>query len=241
MVLRMAHLVSRIAAAALAAGLALASLPARAGELVLVELFTSQGCNSCPPADALLASLAGREDVLPLSFHVDYWDYLGWRDTFGSAEATLRQQAYRDAWDARYVYTPQMIVDGRHELRAPKAGDLEAAIATAAGRPHETAIAIDATADGLTARFGAAPPDATLWVARYTPVETVEITRGENSGRTITYHNVVSGLAELGVVAALPEEGVPLPQPVAGQGVAVWLQAGDGGPVLAVARYAPGS
>ena len=101
-----------------AAGLGAAAVPAVAGEgaLNVVELFTSQGCSSCPPADALLADLADRDDVLALSFHVDYWDYIGWKDPFASPQYTQRQRVYSQVFGKRYVYTPQMVVNGSFEM-----------------------------------------------------------------------------------------------------------------------------
>src|SRR5262245_26742443 len=106
----------RLASALAAAGMALtfAGAPA-AADPVLVELFTSQGCSSCPPADLYLGELAQRTDVVALAFHVDYWDYIGWRDKFAKPEYTKRQKDYVDALEVRMVYTPQMVVDGRFE------------------------------------------------------------------------------------------------------------------------------
>ena len=89
------------------------------GKKIVVELFTSQGCSSCPPADAYLAELAGRDDVIALSFHVDYWNYIGWTDPFSMPEATSRQRAYGRQLGKSFVYTPQIVVDGRAETVGP--------------------------------------------------------------------------------------------------------------------------
>ena len=111
------------------AGVALSAPVAQAGgNVAVVELYTSQGCKSCPPADDVLAQLSGRDDVIALSLHVDYWDYLGWRDTFAKNQFTQRQAAYRDAWRKSVVYTPQMVVQGRHDVMGSRADDLAAAI-----------------------------------------------------------------------------------------------------------------
>src|SRR5277367_5521376 len=100
---------------------------AQAGETrpVVVELFTSQGCNSCPPADAYLGELAKRPDVLALSLHVDYWDYIGWRDPFAQHAFTLRQRDYSHALSERYVYTPQMVINGQLQGVGSQRGDIE--------------------------------------------------------------------------------------------------------------------
>lgn len=216
--------------------------PGRAGrDVVLVELYTSQGCSSCPPADRLLGELVGRDDVLPLSLHVDYWDYLGWRDTFGMPEATERQKQYRDAWDARYVYTPQMVVDGRVEVRGARADELDAAIAAA--RADAPSAWIELTAEGAVLRcaMGGAPEGSVVWLAQYDRERTVEIERGENAGRQMTYHNVVRSIEALGTVSAVGEDDLVMPLPEAGRGVAIWLQEPGGGRILAVARHGPTS
>uniref|UniRef100_UPI002FDA0931 DUF1223 domain-containing protein n=1 Tax=Pontibaca methylaminivorans TaxID=515897 RepID=UPI002FDA0931 len=100
---------------------------AQAGPVV-VELFTSQGYPSCPPADAMLAELAGREDVLPLALHVDYWDYMGWKDTFASPENTARQRGYAAAGERKMVYTPQMVINGADHLVGTRFRDISALI-----------------------------------------------------------------------------------------------------------------
>src|SRR5437660_11649059 len=119
----------KIAALLLSLGLAFAITPAQAGErLIVVELFTSEACSSCPPADALLAELARRPDVLTLSFHVDYWDRLGWKDPYSSREATDRQNRYATLLDLATVYTPQIVVDGRWQAVGSDRADVERAL-----------------------------------------------------------------------------------------------------------------
>src|SRR5271167_1683708 len=123
---------TKIFALFLSLGLAVTSGPARADERpIVVELFTSEGCSSCPPADALLAELAGRPDVLALSFHVDYWDRLGWKDPFSSPDATRRQHGYADLLGLATVYTPQMVVDGRWQAVGSDRSEVERALGSA--------------------------------------------------------------------------------------------------------------
>ncbi|MDT8344619.1 MAG: DUF1223 domain-containing protein [Thermohalobaculum sp.] len=210
-------------------------------DLVLVELFTSQGCSSCPPADKLIGDLAGRDDVLALGMHVDYWDYLGWKDTFGLAAATARQKAYRDAWGARYVYTPQMVVNGHVEVRGARGDALDAAIAEAKADASATWVEITAEGATLRCRIGGAPEGSEVWLVRYTLRETVAIGHGENAGREITYHNIVDSLEKLGPATAMDEDTIVLPEPGPGTGIAMWVQEPNGGRVLAVARHTPTS
>ncbi|HLJ64950.1 MAG TPA: DUF1223 domain-containing protein, partial [Stellaceae bacterium] len=130
------HLFPLLAAATLAATPTLT----HAGDKppVVVELFTSQGCNSCPPADAYLGELAARPDVLALSFHVDYWDYIGWTDPYSSKQATQRQRAYSHQMALRYIYTPQMVVNGTSEGVGSERQTIERLITSAAARPPRT-------------------------------------------------------------------------------------------------------
>ena len=228
----------RLLTATLVALSALASL-ARAGErAVVVELFTSQGCNACPPADAILAKLAGREDVIALSLHVDYWDYLGWRDTFARPEFTRRQKAYRDAWGKTVVYTPQMVVQGRRAVPATDLAAIEAAIREEGAREAPLRVSIVRAGGMLECRIEPGPEPVTgiVWVAKYMRRATVRITRGENAGRTITYANIVTSLDRMGEWRGRVPEAVSMPQPGPGEGVAVWIQEAPMGRILAAAH-----
>lgn len=203
--------------------------------VVMVELFTSQGCSSCPPADETLAELAGRKDVLALSLHVDYWNYLGWQDTFAQAEHTARQADYRDKLGNRVLFTPQIVVDGSRSVPGYKRAMIEAAIARAAESPDPASIEIGRNDGMFHARIasdGKHGP-ATIWVASYDQASTVEIERGENAGRTFTYRNVVEKLMKVGPWHVGGPQSFPLPQPGSGEGIAVWLQDDRSGQILA--------
>lgn len=161
---------------------------------VVVELFTSQGCSSCPPADEMLADLAERGDVLALSWHVDYWDYLGWADEFARPQFTLRQQAYARAWGERAIYTPQMVVGGRDTLIALRPAELMAMLQIQMARPAEVMVTSRPQRDGyrieLTPRAAIAGRVAIILV-RYAPSRRAEIRAGENRGVKVEYRNVV--------------------------------------------------
>jgi len=223
------------------ASLALSAPVAQAqaeGSVVVVELYTSQGCSSCPPADEVLAQLSGRDDVIALSLHVDYWDYLGWRDTFAQRQFSQRQYAYRDAWRKSVVYTPQMVVQGQGGIMGSRADELAAAIAAARQVEPPIKVTIERQDGMLKCRIepGAARVAGIVWIAKYTLSATVEIDRGENAGRTITYYNVVNSLNRIGSWAGIEPEEVAMPQPEPGEGVAIWIQAGEAGPILAAAK-----
>lgn len=173
----------------------------QAEPVVVVELYTSQGCSSCPPADEFLATLAGDPSVIPLAMHVDYWDYIGWKDTFSMHKFTERQQAYARVEGSRTIYTPQMIVGGVDQV----VGNNPSAI-TALIRAHqETAatVVLEVTRKGdrlvISAEaVGAVEGPLDVVVVRYLAEEAVAIKRGENAGRTIRYHNVVTAMDILG-------------------------------------------
>ncbi len=176
--------------------MALAPLAARAGEgPVVVELFTSQGCSSCPPADAYLHDLAKRTDVIALSYNVGYWDYLGWKDTLASLAHTERQRAYARTLGLSGVYTPQIVVNGIAEGVGSRRHEIEPALESA--KPLPVSISFTGEGDALSLSVGPGEtPErpATLWLVRYTKEERVEISRGENRGRTIAYTHAVRQL-----------------------------------------------
>jgi len=198
----------RIARAGLtAAGLCLLAAPAVPGPLkrpVVVELYTSQGCASCVPADALLAKLTKRPDVLPLSLSVTYWDMLGWKDTLATEINTRRQKAYASTMGHSAVYTPQMIVDGLADIVGSREQQIWSAIDTRAqtGGAEDIPIALHETKDELQIGIGAsqdhAGQPATVWLFHIKTQATVAIGGGENDGRTMTYHNVVGDLRAVG-------------------------------------------
>jgi hypothetical protein len=184
-------------AAAIALG-ALAAGSAEAGETrAVLELFTSQGCSSCPPADRLLAEYADRDDVLALSFNVDYWDMLGWKDTLANHDNTERQRNYAQARGDGQVYTPQAVIDGRIHVIGSNRADVEAALKASDGA-LAVPLSLSLSGDSLSVRIDPATatdlPHATLWLVMYDRSVTVPIDRGENSGKSITYSNVVRKL-----------------------------------------------
>ena len=222
-----------IASAAIA--LTFAAPVAAEGSRTLVELFTSQGCSSCPPADALLGQLATRDDILALSLHVDYWDYLGWADDLADPGFTARQKGYAHEWSARQIYTPQIVVNGQRPVVGSKPAKVLDALAKA--RPAPVAFDLEREADGLriVARaLGDLPDQLTIHLVRYQPHVERQIEAGENQGRKIDYHNVVTDWTVAGTwdtYAAL-DRTVPID---GSEPVAIILQDGTNGPVIAAA------
>ena len=182
------------------AGLMALAGMAHSGEVVVVELFTSQGCSSCPPADRILGELAEQDDVIALAYHVDYWDYLGWKDEFASPAFTNRQRAYARAMGERSIYTPQMIVGGRDGVVGSKAMKVSSLVRAHMDAAQPARVTIQRQGDRIVvgASAGGRMPRAVVQLVTYTPKATVAIKRGENAGRTITYHNVVRQVVLLG-------------------------------------------
>lgn len=188
-------------AAVLAGGAAIASAAAD-GPRAVVELFTSQGCSSCPAADKLMGELSQDPSLITMSLPVDYWDYLGWKDTLALHDHTNRERAYADARGDRDVFTPQVVVNGTaHVLGSDKAA-IESAIARTRHNAAPLALPVGmAVADGMvTVNVPAAdgPVQAEIWLCPITGKVQVTIGRGENRGRTLSYYNVVRRWVKLG-------------------------------------------
>ena len=213
--------------------LALAGPVAAQASKPVVELYTSQGCSSCPPADRLLAQLADRGDVIALALHVDYWDYIGWADDLADPAFSDRQRAYARAADASHVYTPQMVVGGRSAIVGSDPAALTDALARLPASPValvarrvEGNLHVDARA------VGAVPETLVVQIVRYTPSLTRDIARGENAGKSITYRNVVTDWrrSDDWITSEPMRRILPLDE---GGPVVVILQDGTTGPVLA--------
>ena len=204
---------------------------------VVVELFTSQGCSSCPPADEMMSVLATRDDVIALSLHVDYWDYIGWKDEFADPKNAKRQRGYAMTSGRRSVYTPEMIVNGESDIVGAK--PMELAMAIDHHKKDAKAVELSLSRKGDMIRIEAEALSSvgpmTVQILRYNPARVAKISRGENAGRTIEYVNVTQNWRTVGewkgkqpfrLETAAPGE---LP-------VVVILQGANYGPILGAAR-----
>jgi hypothetical protein len=210
---------------ALLGGLVLLLSPASAATRpVVVELFTSQSCSSCPPADALLGELARRGDVVALGFHISYWDGPGWKDPFSSQSSTDRQRAYARLLGLGQVYTPQMVVDGAREMVGSDRKEVLAAVNDA--RP-ETIAPVTFAADHRSVAIGAGDGRGSVLLVRFAQKRTTRVAGGENARRTLEDADGVEMLASLGSWngSAL---NFAIEPPADGEGVAVLVQAPDG-------------
>ena len=179
--------------------------PAHADPRAVVELFTSQGCSSCPPADKIIGELAKDPSIIALSMPIDYWDYLGWKDTLADARFSARQKAYSRVRGDREVYTPQAVVNGSvHVIGSDRAG-IDDAIDTTAkvDGVMSVPVTMDLVGKQLTvsvasSRKGPASVHGEVWICAISKAIPISIGRGENSGRELTYYNVVRNLVKLG-------------------------------------------
>ncbi|WP_233720167.1 DUF1223 domain-containing protein [Jiella avicenniae] len=218
----------------------------------VLELFTSQGCSSCPPADRLLAKFAEQPHVLALSYHVDYWDYIGWRDTFGSGHNSERQRAYAKAFANKMIYTPQLVINGLHDIVGSHGGKIERLMKKsrlpAAASPVEVTIrrigdSIHITAGGVEVVPGQRKP--MLVLVNFADTAEVKVDRGENAGETLVTTHPVRGWQLMGMVG---KDGMQVDMPVSSvlpdgeetYGCAVLLQAvrpdGSPGAILAATQ-----
>ncbi|MFZ1727313.1 MAG: DUF1223 domain-containing protein [Albidovulum sp.] len=205
---------------------------------VVVELYTSQGCSSCPPADAVLAELAKRSDVIPLALHIDYWDYIGWKDTFADPAFTQRQRDYARVAGVRTIYTPQMIIGGMDHLVGVHVSELEKLFKRHASKAPQVRLVLTRKGSVVQIRAKALKPlerGAIVQIVRYSPSETVAIGRGENSGRTIDYVNTVLDLTKLANWDGSAEFAQDVKAESKGS-YAVIIQEPGPGPVLVAAR-----
>jgi hypothetical protein len=209
--------------------------------VVVVELFTAQGCSSCAKANAVIARLADRPGVVALTWSVDYWDYLGWKDTFAQPQFADRQRAYDKRFDLRDVYTPQVIVDGATQASGAQGASVEALIA-AARRARLARPAMELRADGRVAVGTGLRPTGggEVWLIRFDPREkNVAVTEGDNRGATIPARNVVRQLARLGAWSGRPVSFKLPPAGEEGLATLILVQASHGGRILGALETGP--
>jgi hypothetical protein len=211
----------------------------------VIELFTSQGCSSCPPADVLLQSYVGRKGILALSMPVDYWDYLGWKDTLGSAKHTERQRNYAKQRGDGQIYTPQAVINGVRHVNGASAREIDAALSETEAQSSAIRVPLRFWTDrgrifidAGGAAEGTAPKEATVWLAVIQKTVDVTVEQGENRGKTLTYVNVVRELTPVGTWTGQPlriqlaRSALMRPQLEA---VAVLIQQGKAGPIIGAA------
>lgn len=247
---------SRVRAALMLLGLAVVAQPLLVQPALaeppraVIELFTSQGCSSCPPADALLAGMARRPDIVALSFPVDYWDYLGWKDTLAQPLFTARQKAYAASRSDRQVYTPQVIVNGMKPCIGSDWSKVETSIQSTTEGRKTLPVEIDLKEEAGIVTISVAEPSRALegrkargevWILPVVRQQQVAIGRGENRGKTVTYANVVRGMTRLGEWQGGPARfQVPLTEARGeADGYVVLVQSGDSakpGAILGAAK-----
>lgn len=205
--------------------------------VTILELFTSQGCSSCPPANKFVRELTDAGNVLTLSYSVDYWDYLGWKDTFGKPEFSARQRTYGKQFGGQ-VYTPQMVVNGA--LHSSRFSDRKV---RAQHLANVGEILIKADGDDLDIQVLATPISKnalSIMAVRYRPgIKSVPVKRGENRGRTLMLANVVQACKEIGRIKSGGRFHKKLPALADGEALVILVQDGRGGPILGAVNYAP--
>jgi hypothetical protein len=210
----------------------------------VLELYTSQGCSSCPAADALFQSYAQRPDLVALTFAVDYWDYLGWKDTFASSQFSYRQRAYAKARGDGRIYTPQVVVNGAIHVVGSSAREIDLAIQSGEQRFKVAGVPLKVRHEGmqLVVEAGGAggtdTKDVIIWLAMVQKEAVVPVERGENRGRTLKYYNIVRQLHQVGHwngTATVLNLDKPANLQAGVESCAVLLQSGKGGPIVGAA------
>lgn len=223
-------------------GLALAALlapaaftSAQAQNSVVVELYTSQGCSSCPAADKILSTLANRPNVIALTMNVDYWDYLGWKDDLALPGNAKRQRKYAKMMRSRHVYTPQMMIDGKMDVIGSRRSQVDSAVASYAGNTDSAQVDAQLSGDSIQVSVSPRVPvggEAVVWLVGFDASVTKQIGGGENNGRSIEYSNVVREWRE----AARWDGTTPMTfqsaRPAGQSGFAVIVQKGEVGEIL---------
>ncbi len=226
--------------ASVACGLliACAAVPAAAQDAVVVELYTSQGCSSCPPADEFVAMLTADPRIIALSLHVDYWDYIGWQDKFAQPKFTERQRAYAKAIGSRTIYTPQLIIGGQDRIEGYSPEETSEQLRRHLSARSPVQLVLERLGEKIVIRAVANPPltePVRVQLVRYIPEQTVTIERGENAGKTITYRNIVTSWESVGDWSGL--EPLELTAPAEGKEPAVViLQSNGPAKIVAAAR-----
>jgi len=229
-----------------AAAAALIAVPAAAAEVrdhprAVLELFTSEGCSSCPKADARLTELGKQKDVIALAYHVDYWDYIGWADTFGSKGNSDRQRAYAQSWGSSRIFTPELIVNGATGVVGSRDKEVSEALGAAKlDLPVALKVGGDMLDVNIPAKAGAS--EAMVWLVTFKDHAQVAIARGENAGKTMDYSQIVTGRQMLGMwdPVAGTHLKLPLSELMAGgsNGAVILVQtekSGLPGPILGAA------
>ncbi len=249
---RVTHIIACIAGCAIS-NLGFGAANAQGGAAVqatepraILELFTSQGCSSCPPADALFETYAKRKDVIALSLPVDYWDYLGWKDTLANPKFSARQKSYAKYRGDGRVYTPQVVVNGVAHVVGNNSKLIDGAIAAGEAHLNSARVPVRLSLNGgkLVIETGPAPPgatakEATVWLVMLRRKTTIKIEKGENHGKSITYHNVVREMNPIGVwsgVAARHEIQRDALAERDNETCVVLLQVGKAGPIIGAAK-----
>lgn len=211
---------------------------------VVVELFTSQGCSSCPPADRMLGKLANRDDVIALAYHVDYWDYLGWKDTFASRAFTQRQQSYVGHTNRQWItqrlrgkFTPEIVVQGTDSLVGHNQAGINSRISAHAAAKSSAVIRLKRVGNDISVQLepvGQNTPKVRVLLVRYLPKSTVDVARGENAGKSLTYSHIVTDIDEVakwnGAAAhSMSIKNITTP-------AVIMLQEGKAGPIIAAAK-----